>query len=284
MTLFVAAAAGFLAGRLVWVSLAATFASPVFERTNYRGAVVPTAAGVAVPVALLLVEAGRVVAGAAGLGDEGLTGARAVTMLAALGFGLLGAFDDLASAGGDARGFRGHLASLLRGRVTTGGLKLVGGACVALLACAAASGGGSVGALLRDAALVALAANLGNLFDRAPGRTLKVGAFAFLLLGILASHRTPLVAPAVVVGGALALLRDDLHERLMLGDAGANVLGGVVGLAVVLSTAPPVRGVVLIVVAALNLLSELVSFSAVIDRIGPLRALDRAGQLRRRSL
>jgi UDP-N-acetylmuramyl pentapeptide phosphotransferase/UDP-N-acetylglucosamine-1-phosphate transferase len=284
MTLFVAAAAGFLAGRLVWVSLAATFSSPRFGRTNYRGAIVPTAAGIAVPVAVLLVEAGRVVAGAAGWGEEGLTGARAVTVLAALGFGFLGAFDDLASEGGDARGFRGHVASMVRGRLTTGGLKLVGGACVSLLVCAAVSGGSSVGALLRDAALVALAANLGNLFDRAPGRTLKVGAFAFLLVGVLASQRTPLVAPAVVVGAALALLRDDLHERLMLGDAGANVLGGVIGLAVVLSTAPSVRTVVLIAVAALNLLSELVSFSAVIDRIGPLRVLDRAGRLPRHSL
>jgi UDP-N-acetylmuramyl pentapeptide phosphotransferase/UDP-N-acetylglucosamine-1-phosphate transferase len=284
VTLFVAAVAGFLAGRLVWVSLASTFSSPVFERTNHRGAVVPTAAGIAVPVALVLVEAGRVVAGAAGWGEEGMTGARAVTVLAALGFGLLGAFDDLASEGGDARGFRGHIASLFRGRLTTGGLKLVGGACVSLLACAAVSGGASVGALLRDAALVALAANLGNLFDRAPGRTLKVGAFAFLLVGVFASQRTPLVAPAVVVGAALALVRDDLHERLMLGDAGANVLGGVVGLAVVLSASPSARGVVLIVLGALNALSEIVSFSAVIDRIGPLRALDRAGRLPRHSL
>jgi hypothetical protein len=45
-----------------------------------------------------------------------------------------------------------------------------------------------------------------------------------------------------------------------------------------------VRTVVLIVVAALNLLSELVSFSAVIDRIGPLRALDRAGRRPRHPL
>lgn len=283
MTLLVAAAAGFLAGRLVWVSVAPTFSSTVFRRTNHRGAAVPTAAGVAVPVALLLVEAGRVVAGAAGWGEQGLTGARAVTVLAALGFGLLGAFDDLASEGGDARGFRGHVASMVRGRLTTGGLKLVGGAGVSLLASAAVSGGASAGALLRDAALVALAANLGNLFDRAPGRALKIGSFAFLLVGALAARRTPLVAPAVVVGAALALLRDDLHERLMLGDAGANVLGGVVGLAVVLSTAPAVRGVVLIVVAALNLLSEAVSFSAVIDRIAPLRALDRLGRQPRHS-
>jgi UDP-N-acetylmuramyl pentapeptide phosphotransferase/UDP-N-acetylglucosamine-1-phosphate transferase len=277
--LVVAVVAGFLAGRLVWLSLAATFASPVFLRENYRGVELPTAAGAGVPLSLLLVEAGRVVAGAAGAGEEGLGAARVVTLVAALGFGLLGAIDDLAGSG-DARGFRGHVASLVRGRLTTGGLKLVGGACVALVVCAAVSGS-SVGALLRDAALVALAANLGNLFDRAPGRTGKVALVAFAAVALLAAHRTPLVGTAVCVGAGLALLRDDLHERLMLGDAGANVLGGVIGLAVVLATAPATRTAVLIAVAALNLVSEIVSFSRVIDAVAPLRALDRVGSLRR---
>jgi UDP-N-acetylmuramyl pentapeptide phosphotransferase/UDP-N-acetylglucosamine-1-phosphate transferase len=213
------------------------------------------------------------------VGDPGLTAARTVTLAAALGFGLLGVFDDLAGSG-DARGFRGHLASLLRGRLTTGGLKLLGGACVAVIVCAAVSGD-AVGALLRDAALVALAANLGNLFDRAPGRTIKVATVAFAVLAALCSRRTPLVGPAVAVGAGLALLLDDLHERLMLGDAGANALGGVVGLGVVLATAPSTRVAVLIGVAALNLVSEVVSFSRVIDGVPPLRALDRAGRPRR---
>ncbi|MEZ5178486.1 MAG: hypothetical protein R2746_09425 [Acidimicrobiales bacterium] len=46
---------------------------------------------------------------------------RGAVLVAALGFGLLGAFDDLA-AHGDDRGFKGHVTSLLRGRLTTGGL------------------------------------------------------------------------------------------------------------------------------------------------------------------
>jgi hypothetical protein len=279
VTLAVAVAAGFLAGRLAWVSLASTFTSPVVLRSNYRGVELPTAAGVVVPVALLAVEAGRVVAGAAGLGDEGLTAARAVTLAAALGFGLLGLVDDLAGAG-DARGFRGHVASLLRGRLTTGGLKLVGGACVAVVACAAVSPGDDLGALARDAALVALAANLANLFDRAPGRALKVATVAFVVLAALCGRRTPLVGPAVCIGAGLSLLLDDLRERLMIGDSGANALGGVVGLGVVLSTAPATRLSVLVALVVLNLLSELVSFSGVIDAVAPLRALDRAGRPR----
>jgi hypothetical protein len=47
---------------------------------------------------------------------------------------------------------------------------------------------------------------------------------------------------------------------------------------VVLACSPGTRTVALIVVAALNLASEAVSFSTVIDRIGPLRVLDHLGR------
>jgi len=89
-----------------------------------------------------------------------------------------------------------------------------------------------------------------------------------------------LTGAAVVVGAAAALLVDDLHERLMLGDTGANVLGAAVGLGVVLACSAGTRLVVLVVLVALNLASEVVSFSRVIDSVPPLRALDRAGRLR----
>jgi len=82
------------------------------------------------------------------------------------------------------------------------------------------------------------------------------------------------------MGAAAALLVPDLREELMLGDVGANVVGGVLGLGLVLVAAPEVRTIALVVVAALNLASEAVSFSRVIDRTPPLRALDRAGRRR----
>ncbi len=87
-----------------------------------------------------------------------------------------------------------------------------------------------------------------------------------------------LLAVAVVAGAAAGLLWPDLREQMMLGDVGANVLGGVIGLGVVIATAPTTRTIVLLGVLALNLASEAVSFSKVIDRVGPLRVLDRAGR------
>ncbi len=273
-----AALVGFLAGRLIWVLVRPAFTTSITVRENWRGREVVTAAGVVVPLAALVVEAGRAVAGAGGAGEAGgLTGARALVLLVAVGFGLLGAVDDLLGDG-DARGFRGHVASLFRGRLTTGGVKLVGGGAVALVAVAPVSGE-SVGRLLTDGALVALAANLGNLLDRRPGRVIKVAGVAFVALAVATGAAHALGGVAVVIGAALALLLDDLHERLMLGDAGANVLGAALGLGVVVSCAPRTRLVALVIMAALNLLSEVVSFSRVIDAVPPLRFLDRAGRL-----
>ena len=45
-----------------------------------------------------------------------------------------------------------------------------------------------------------------------------------------------------------------------------------------IATAPTTRTIVLVAVAALNLAAEVVSFSRVIERAPPLRALDRLGR------
>ena len=102
--------------------------------------------------------------------------------------------------------------------------------------------------------------------------------FAFVVLVVASGAGPELVGVAAVVGGAAGLLWFDLREDLMLGDAGANVAGAAVGVGVVLACSPTIRVVALVVVAALNLLSEVVSFSKVIDRVPPLRALDRLGR------
>ena len=123
----------------------------------------------------------------------------------------------------------------------------------------------------------ALAANLGNLLDRAPGRTLKCAAVAYVPLAIALGGSAAGVAIAPAMGAAFALLPDDLSERLMLGDTGANVVGAVLGLGVVLGTGETTRLVALGVVVALTVLAEVSSFSRIIDATPPLRFLDRLG-------
>jgi UDP-N-acetylmuramyl pentapeptide phosphotransferase/UDP-N-acetylglucosamine-1-phosphate transferase len=269
---------GFVVARVLWLGLAPLFESPALTRSNYRDVNLPTAAGVVIVLAALAVEAGRAVAASLGVGDVGLTTPRVLVLVAALGYGVLGLVDDVLGSA-DHKGFRGHGSALLEGHVTSGLLKLAGGGAVALVVVAQVVGR-SPGRLVADALLVALAANVANLLDRAPGRTTKAAGAGFVLLVIGVGAPPALVPVAVVIGAALGLLAEDLGERLMLGDAGANPLGAALGLAVVMSAAPRVRDVVVVALIALNVAGELVSFSRVIERVPPLRALDRAGRRR----
>lgn len=273
---------GLVAGAIGWVLLAPSLDAPVFMRQNYRGRELPTAAGMLLPFVVLAAAAVTEVAVAAGADpDEDLVTGLRLMLLAALGFGLLGLLDDLAVAK-ESGGFSAHIRALARGRLTTGAVKLGGGAATALVVVALASADADppgVGRLLADGALVALAANLGNLLDRRPGRVLKTALVMFVVLVVAVGVDAELAGVALILGAGAGLFIPDLRERLMLGDTGSNVLGAALGLGVVLTASPGGRTGVLAAVAALNLLSERISFSRVIERVAPLRACDRFGRL-----
>jgi len=276
---------GLLAGALAVVFLRVgapdLLASPTLERENYRGHRLPTAAGILIVLAVLVVEAGRAVLGGLGLGDEaGLTVDRSLVLFAVFAFGLLGFVDDVLGDG-SARGFSGHVGALAHGRITTGFLKLFGGAAVAVVL-VATPGFASGRRLLVDAVLIALAANLGNLLDRAPGRTLKFGLVAYVPLALVLGTGAAGVAIAPAMGAAFALLPDDLAERVMLGDTGANIVGAVLGLGVVLGRGETTRVTALVIVIVLTIVAEVSSFSRIIDRVPPLRWFDRLGCTRER--
>jgi UDP-GlcNAc:undecaprenyl-phosphate/decaprenyl-phosphate GlcNAc-1-phosphate transferase len=271
---FVAGVLGALAG---WRLLQPVFASAFLARLNYRNHSLPTAGGLVVVLVALGGEAAISFLLRAGLDiDPGNTGPRWTALGVALGFGLLGLLDDLVGDG-SARGYKGHLSALVKGELTTGGIKLFGGAAVAVVVAGWVDHDGVLW-LLVDAALIATAANLANLLDRAPGRTIKVTTAGFVLLVAIARLPAELVGVALVCGAGLGMLRADLAEDEMLGDTGANVLGGALGLGVVLVAPDWLRVVVLLVVLGLNIASERVSFSAVIDQTPALRAVDRLGR------
>jgi UDP-N-acetylmuramyl pentapeptide phosphotransferase/UDP-N-acetylglucosamine-1-phosphate transferase len=254
---------------------------PALRRENYRGHELATAGGIVILLAVLVAEAVRTALAEFGVGEE-LSDSllRAIVLFTCFAFAMLGMIDDLLGVGED-RGFGGHLRALGHGRLTTGSLKLFGGGVVAIVL-AAAPGEVSGRRLLADAALIALAANLGNLFDRAPGRTIKVALIAYVPVAVAAGTSPVGLALAPVIGAAAGLLHADLGERLMLGDTGANLLGAVLGVAVVLETSRAVRTGVLVALVVLNLASERLSFSRVIAATPGLRELDRLGQLRLR--
>lgn len=261
--------AGALCAWLLWQLLHRPLSRDRFLRPNFRGDPIPSVGGV---VVVIVTAAGSVVlllaVPAADLAGE----AGYAAFQLAIGFGVLGFLDDVLGQSGGG-GFRGHLRALSNGKVTTGLVKLVGGVAVAALGAGLVADAGVV-PWARDAALIAGGANLANLFDRAPGRSLKVAIIAFAGL-ILASGTTlTLSFAALGVGAALGLAWWELREKLMLGDTGVNVLGALVAFSAVTSLGSTALWVTLSIVTALNIASEFVSFSDVINRVPALRAID----------
>lgn len=271
---------------VIWVGVRPMLERPVFRRTNYRSVDLATAGGLVIPVAVFFTGALIAVLSALGVTPSAFAlTALQLTSIAVGGFGLLGLLDDLAVDEGTS-GYRGHLIALFSGRLSAGSLKMVAGPAIALVVVQPASGD-SFAWLVIDGAVVALAANLANLFDRAPGRVTKVASLCLASLvigsivgagGLSGGVLPGLFGAAVVLGAAWGLMRPEMREEMMLGDTGANPMGAALGLAVVLTQSQAIRLGVLGALVVLNLLSERVSFSSVIERVPVLRWIDQLGR------
>lgn len=294
-----------VSGLLMLLLLRGTLASERLQRTNYRGVRLPTGAGVVFAPAFLLVWVPTVVIAWSGVdpihGSSNslisLSVGMDMMLVTVLGFCLLGLLDDVAGDSA-AKGFKGHFSEALHGRFTTGLVKAFLGFVVALVALVypvihpgASHPATAYGAWVLDAALVALTANFFNLLDLRPGRALKVFIPAFALcagltLGFWTARGTPgadsafiWVTPALVVlAVALVLFPGDLREKFMLGDAGSNVLGAVIGLGLVFGLPFWWRLGVLILMLILNILSEKYSFSRAIASNRALNWIDSLGR------
>jgi hypothetical protein len=192
---------------------------------------------------------------------------------AGAGAAAFGGYDDLAGRG-DRRGFRGHLGALAAGEVTTGAVKIGGIGATGVVAAALARG--RPADVIINAGLIAGGANLLNLFDLRPGRALKVALAGGALLAVTGGPGAR--AAAGPAGAALALLPEDLGERAMLGDAGANALGAMLGAAAAAGLPRPARAALLAGIIGLTAASEVVSFTTVIERTPALRWLDMLGR------
>jgi UDP-GlcNAc:undecaprenyl-phosphate/decaprenyl-phosphate GlcNAc-1-phosphate transferase len=268
--------AALLSAALAAPALLAALARAGWVRGNYRGRALPCPFGLltllAVPLALIpltLLER---------LGGTGVFEPRlGPVALYALGVLALGLLDDALGGAPDApRGWRGHAAALARGELSTGAAKAAGSLGLALLAMSYL--GLSNARWLLAAGVLALATNAFNLLDLRPGRASK----AFVALGaglaIGAGELRTLwtlglfAAPALVAGGY------ELRERAMLGDTGANLLGALAGLWLVLALSGTGQLIALALLAAMTVYGEFRSISELIERTPLLRHLDSLGR------
>jgi UDP-GlcNAc:undecaprenyl-phosphate GlcNAc-1-phosphate transferase len=238
-------------------------------RDNYRGRPLPCPAGLLMAAAsagaLVPLASLDQVAGAGWLEPQLRTVA-----LYAFGVAFLGLADDVLAGG--ARGWRGHGAAILRGRLSPGALKAVGSLGLALLVLA--DPGRSDADYLLGAAVLVLATNLFNLLDLRPGRSVKALVLLGAGLSLGAWRLAPLWALGVFVGPVLVLGLYDLRERAMLGDTGSNLVGALAGLWLVLTLSTLGLAIALAILAAINLYGEFRSISSVVERVPLLSHLD----------
>ena len=261
------------------------------ERVNFRGRTVSLRGGVGVAAGAVAASAQLGRALGAGAGMRPAAAAVAATGAA----GAAGLIDDLDAGAHDgqtpAKGLKGHLSALARGRVTTGAVKIAVIGSGALVAGVLLARHRAAAAPLRRPAATALDAvvsavtiaswaDVHNLLDLRPGRALK--AAALLTSPLLADRRRAAAASRALAAGCLgaaaAALPGDLMEETMLGDTGANALGALAGTALAAHPARPVRVAAAAAGTGLVLASERVSFTRVIARTPALAALDAVGR------
>lgn len=197
-----------------------------------------------------------------------------------------GLFDDWVGDNGS-KGFKGHFSELARGHLTTGMLKFIGIGLFSL----------ATGVMLYDPSdplayarvifatlTIALSANFFNLLDLRPLRASKAYIFSILLclVALLASgtvdsewHQV-LCTLLALLGPVIATWKLDAEEVAMLGDAGANTMGALVGFIFAITLPVWLLGILTVVLLMVNLSSEKVSFSKIVHDVPFLHAIDRA--------
>jgi UDP-GlcNAc:undecaprenyl-phosphate GlcNAc-1-phosphate transferase len=174
------------------------------------------------------------------------------------------------------KGWRGHGAAILRGELSTGAIKAAGSLGLALLAMSWLEL--SDGRWLLATAVLVLATNAFNLIDLRPGRAVKAFVALGLGLGIGTGEVRPLWSLGLFAAPALVAGLYDLRERAMLGDTGANLLGALAGLWLVLSLSQTGQIVALVLLLALTIYGEIRSISGLVERTPGLRELDSWGR------
>lgn len=239
-------------------------------KVNYRGKAVSPALGPALLLGYLPGAAAAVWSG----GDP----APVMALLFLLtGFAFLGLWDDLLND--TASGFKGHFGAGRRGRLTAGLLKVI----TALLVGIPFAGTLPFPPWRRLTALllILLNANGLNLFDRRPGRALKIffaGAVPIIFLARPPAAAVQLLLP--LMAGALAVAPLDLEASGMLGDCGANLLGAALGIAAVLYLPLPLQAALLLFWFGVHLFCEYFSLSRLIESSPFLSRLDYLGRFR----
>ncbi|HZK87080.1 MAG TPA: hypothetical protein VFC40_03870 [Syntrophomonas sp.] len=237
-------------------------------RKNYQGIDIPVSVGLTFPLAMMVVLFVYVLLGYEQNQYQGF-------MLGLMSISFLGFIDDMLGQR-DTLGFRGHFGALFHGRLTTGGLKALGGGFIAFFI--AVSLGGTWWNVVLNTLIMALFTNMMNLLDLRPGRAVKGFLFFLLLIAITALAKVDYLLMAPLLGAVLCYLPTDVRARAMMGDAGSNVLGFALGYYATTSLSLTARLTSLVFLIAIHLYTEKISLTHTIENNALLKAIDQLGR------
>lgn len=187
-----------------------------------------------------------------------------------------GLIDD-AFGSAEVKGLHGHVRMWMKsGVITTGLVKAAltgGGALWTVVVYGNGWISGGIGFLL-----LTLTANAVNLLDVRPGRALKGSFLLIALLLMLGAGAKTAAYLFPLLAGMLWFLPEDLRGRAMLGDAGSNVIGFVIGFCALLALPLSVQAVMAALLVLMHLFTEKHSLSTIIEKKAAIRWLDRLGR------
>ena len=128
------------------------------------------------------------------------------------------------------KGFKGHLKKIVEKQLTTGLLKILIGIVIGFVASSIYYS--TLLDISIHAILFALCVNFINLMDLRPGRAIKAFLATIALIVILIGFENLWILFPIIVA-IVIYIPGELREEYMLGDTGANLLGGILGLYVV---------------------------------------------------
>jgi UDP-GlcNAc:undecaprenyl-phosphate GlcNAc-1-phosphate transferase len=188
---------------------------------------------------------------------------------------LLGMTDDVFGSRADS-GLKGHLKKMLRGQLTTGGLKLVAGGIMSLVVAINISNHWLE--VMTNTLVIGLSVNAINLLDLRPGRAGKGYLLAAGMLFLASWPTNHLVWCVITAGALLAYLPRDLKARAMMGDTGSNALGASIGITSVLVLPEHLKIGYLIFLIAFHIFTEKYSLTKIIEKNKILNYLDQLGR------
>lgn len=262
------AVAGALLEGLVILFLIGMLTETGAVRKNFQGIDIPVSMGLSFPVVVMMVFL---------IYDllQWYDISYHLYILALMSVSFLGFIDDMLGQR-DTLGFKGHFGALFRGRLTTGGLKALGGGLVALFTAFFVSEGWAN--IIINTLILALFTNMLNLLDLRPGRAVKGYIFFTVVIIIIAGGKMDYVLLAPLAGAVLWYFRYDLSARVMMGDAGSNVLGFALGYLAVTELSFNARIGVLLFLIAMHIFTEKYSLTRIIENTAILRYIDNMGR------